>query len=185
MDDAKGRGIGTRDDRTRTCGRCGEDLLPYTRVNGLGQTTSKVFWRHLSEAGGGGAGHEPTVVVGPVRRWCDFCGPKTPASWSYQVIPVTTRQMLIRSSSAPAAHEFTDELISSGQLNDTPWYACDDCAGLIEDDQYGALLKRSARVHAERTGRPVGSDGRVDLHESHQQFRAMKTGARVPIHWDR
>ncbi|MFI5748896.1 hypothetical protein ACIBBE_23875 [Streptomyces sp. NPDC051644] len=184
MDDVKGRGIGTRDDRMR-CGKCGEDLVPYTQVNGLGQPTSKVFWRHVSEAGGGTAGHKPTVVVGPVRRWCDFCGPKTPAGWSYQVVPITTRQQVTHVSSAPAPHEFTDEPTSSGQLNDTPWYVCDDCAELIEQDQYGALLKRAARVYAERTGAPVTTDGRVSLHESHQQFRAMKAGARVKINWDR
>ncbi|MFF8618647.1 hypothetical protein, partial [Streptomyces sp. NPDC015350] len=171
--------------RVQDSGSRPEDLIPYTQVNGLGQPTSKVFWRHLSVTGGGRAGHDPIVVVGPVRRWCDFCGPKTPACWSYQVIPVTTRQMIIRGSSAPAAREFTDEPTSSGQLNDTPWYACDGCAGLIEDDQYGALLKRSARVHAEHAGRPMGLDMRVHLHESHQQFRAMKTGERVPINWDR
>ncbi|WP_405824495.1 hypothetical protein OG705_29885 [Streptomyces sp. NBC_00838] len=184
MDDIKGCGIGTRDDRMRTCGKCGEDLVPQTQVDGFGRPTGGVFWIHLSEVGGGKAGHKPTVVVGAVRRWCDLCGPKSPAGWSYQVIPITTRRLVTRVS-APSADQFTDEPTGGGQFNDTPWYACEDCAELIERDQYSGLLKRTARVYAERTGLRMTTDMRVSLHETHQQFQAMKTGARVQIDWDR
>jgi hypothetical protein len=40
----------------------------------------------------------------------------------------------------------------------------------IDKTSRNALLKRSARVQAERTGVPVTTAGRITLHESHQQL---------------
>lgn len=179
------RGMGKRDDRMRTCGTCGEDLIPQAKVDARGRAVSKVFWRHLSDLGGFATGHAAVVLIGPIRRWCDFCGPKTPACWSYQVIPVTTMKIVTRAAAAPAQHEFTEDPTSSGDLNDTPWYACADCADLVQQNKWNALVRRAAQVRAERTGEQLTVDGRVRIRDTYREFETMRTGARVPIDWDR
>ncbi|MFD8727754.1 hypothetical protein [Streptomyces sp. NPDC059611] len=164
-----------RDDRSRVCGRCDGQLIPWRTVG-----DNRIFWRHLSDLmGGDEADHEAAVKLGPVVQPCDFCSNGL-AAWIYQVIPVGPG--LVTVTRPPTRTELAQPQAgrswASHGVNDTPWYACEPCAELIEADDWKGLLRRSIRLYEEKHSVRMTTDHRITGHQMHQQFRKARTGLR-------
>ncbi|MFJ9574569.1 hypothetical protein [Streptomyces bacillaris] len=164
-----------REDRTRVCGRCEGQLVPYRMVG-----DDRIFWRHLSDLMGDESDHEAVVTLGPVVQPCDFCTTGL-AAWIYQVIPVGPA--LVTPTRPPSRTELAQPQAGRSQashgMNDTPWYACEPCAGLIEADDWKGLLLRTIRLFEQKHSVRMATEHRVMGHQLHQQFRNARTGLRV------
>lgn len=109
-----------------------------------------------------GADHEPVPVpmeqalVVAVR--CDFCYVDHPA-W---VIP---------------AREFE---AMPGHMSAGDWAACDECARLIESNQWSALIRRAAESWQRRHGEPMAAPVLAGLPRLYRLLRKNITGSKQP-----
>ena len=151
-------------DRNRRplCGTCGGSVVRYADA----ATRSQPAVVHADRA------RDQDHAVELVWVWdeveCDFCGGPG-VVWSYQVAPLNT---LSSNALGPA--------VTTTDLNDSPWTACQGCADLIEAQAWDGLLQRFAdRIAAQEGIRPAPAQ-LAPLAQVQQQFAMMRTGHRLP-----
>jgi hypothetical protein len=116
--------------------------------------------------------HAPDLVWVWAEVDCDFCGGNG-VVWSYHVAPLATARPVWLTPQ----QEVFDAYASA---NETPWTACERCAGLIEAEQWDALVQACVSRLKVETGQIVDANGTEAISGMHRQFIAMRTGARVP-----
>lgn len=132
------------------CGVCGRVLDHHEGIGYL-HTTGDSF-----------ADHDPVPVPQAeallVAGRCDFCYVDYP-EW---VVPASDFEVL------------------PGHMSQGPWAACSVCAGLIEKDQWSALVRRAIAGYEERHGGFMPEQAQSNLSPMYRRLRKHITGALQP-----
>lgn len=153
-------------DRKVICTECYEDLNEV-----YDKKTGKYTLCH-AEALYGAENHAPKPVLVVSSIECDFCIDEeaTPV-WQYEV-----RDQRLGVIKLVAKGLTTD---MSGDVNKTPWLACEKCAEFIEADNPVGLALRFKRTALD-IGERFDAAKIASVMHFHQEFFAAKTGQRSP-----